>query len=200
MMSHSGLRVRSLASPVSTAATATKQATHAHNHYNRLPQLHTRARSSVVEAQPSLEREPQLLLLPVSPAVDMVEPEAMLESYSALHWRKPSAQSLLLQSARPSLTTEKGRFDVQLNEPPKPPGRDKHQDFYANVGDAIRTLREDIPLLFVKELNCTLPLCLMCNFCVTELSFTPCCALAHVQGRFTVMTSSSATQTSVSRA
>lgn len=62
---------------------------------------------------------------------------------------------------------------VQLNEPPpRPPpqlqqgggdsssgpggsGRDPdQQDFFANVGDAIRTLREDYPLLFVKDLNC----------------------------------------------
>lgn len=61
---------------------------------------------------------------------------------------------------------------VQLNEPPpRPPpqlqqgggdsssgpggsGRDPdQQDFFANVGDAIRTLREDYPLLFVKDLN-----------------------------------------------
>ena len=27
-------------------------------------------------------------------------------------------------------------------------------DYFANVGDAIRTLREDIPKLFDKDLNC----------------------------------------------
>ena len=30
----------------------------------------------------------------------------------------------------------------------------KGPDFYANLGQAIRTLREDIPLLFQKDLNC----------------------------------------------
>lgn len=33
------------------------------------------------------------------------------------------------------------------------PGGEKSPDYYANVGDAIRTLREDIPLLFERELN-----------------------------------------------
>lgn len=61
-------------------------------------------------------------------------------------------------------------LQVQLNERPPPQlqqgsgegggmpggsGRDPdQQDFFANVGDAIRTLREDYPLLFVKDLNC----------------------------------------------
>ncbi|MEW5298602.1 MAG: hypothetical protein WDW36_001706 [Sanguina aurantia] len=31
--------------------------------------------------------------------------------------------------------------------------QERQPDFYANVGDAIRTLREDIPLLFAKDLN-----------------------------------------------
>ena len=46
-------------------------------------------------------------------------------------------------------------FHIQVNEPPAPPGKQKHPDYYANVGDAIRTLREDIPQLFVKDLTCT---------------------------------------------
>jgi hypothetical protein len=35
--------------------------------------------------------------------------------------------------------------------------RNKEQrsdDYFANVGDAIRSLREDIPLLFQRDLNC----------------------------------------------
>ncbi|KAK9805511.1 hypothetical protein WJX72_002363 [[Myrmecia] bisecta] len=48
---------------------------------------------------------------------------------------------------------------VQLNEPPKtrpkkpPNDNGKEDDFYANVGDAIRTLRSEIPLLFVQDLT-----------------------------------------------
>lgn len=33
------------------------------------------------------------------------------------------------------------------------PQNDKNDDYYANMGDALRTLREDIPQLFRKELN-----------------------------------------------
>lgn len=35
-----------------------------------------------------------------------------------------------------------------------PDQRERSPDYYANVGDAIRTLREDIPQLFDRELNC----------------------------------------------
>lgn len=53
------------------------------------------------------------------------------------------------------LWREEGMFAVQLNEPPAPPGQ-KHPDYYANVGTAIRTLRDDIPHLFYKDLDCEL--------------------------------------------
>eukprot|EP00889_Picochlorum_renovo_P007010 jgi/Picre1/34040/NNA_001517.t1 len=33
------------------------------------------------------------------------------------------------------------------------PQEDKEEDYYANMGDAIRTLREDIPQLFRKVLT-----------------------------------------------
>ena len=74
-----------------------------------------------------------------------------------------------------------GGLSVQLNEPPPRPAVDEatqlgqeqageagssssggspgddpggEKEFFANVGDAIRTLREDYPLLLVKDLNC----------------------------------------------
>ena len=49
---------------------------------------------------------------------------------------------------------------VQLKSaPPKNPksdgpGGQKNGDFYANVGNAIRTLRQEIPLLFQEEFTC----------------------------------------------
>lgn len=46
--------------------------------------------------------------------------------------------------------------DKPKTTPPKGPG-EKSSDYYANVGDAIRTLREDIPLLFRQDLNCESP-------------------------------------------
>lgn len=48
---------------------------------------------------------------------------------------------------------ESTTFLVKVDEPPAPPGKQKHPDYYANVGDAIRTLREDLPQLFYKDLN-----------------------------------------------
>jgi hypothetical protein len=58
----------------------------------------------------------------------------------------------------------RGLFLVSVDDKPRtslpPPqkgsggGGDKSPDYYANVGDAIRTLREDIPLLFKQDLNC----------------------------------------------
>jgi hypothetical protein len=42
---------------------------------------------------------------------------------------------------------------VSLEEKP-PAFKERTPDFYANVGDAIRTLRDDVPLLFERELNC----------------------------------------------
>lgn len=47
-------------------------------------------------------------------------------------------------------------FTVQLSGPPGPPkSKDKKEDFYANVGDAIRTLREDVPTCLKDDINCT---------------------------------------------
>jgi hypothetical protein len=44
---------------------------------------------------------------------------------------------------------------VQLDDPAtKQQARQKHDDYYANVGDAIRTLREETPTLFQKDLTC----------------------------------------------
>jgi hypothetical protein len=42
---------------------------------------------------------------------------------------------------------------VSLEEKPSI-HKERSPDFYANVGDAIRTLRDDIPLLFERDLNC----------------------------------------------
>lgn len=46
---------------------------------------------------------------------------------------------------------------VSTDDKPKAPSsdsREKSPDYYANLGDVIRTLREDIPELFQRELNC----------------------------------------------
>jgi hypothetical protein len=45
-------------------------------------------------------------------------------------------------------------FLVSVDEKPPTKNQEKCPDYYANVGDAIRTLREDVPALFERELNC----------------------------------------------
>lgn len=44
-------------------------------------------------------------------------------------------------------------FLVSVDEKPPTKNQEKCPDYYANVGDAIRTLRDDVPALFERELN-----------------------------------------------
>ena len=62
---------------------------------------------------------------------------------------QPTVSAVQLDE-RPRLHTEPGPNGGGRKRP------DKDPDFYANVGSAVRTLREDIPLLFQKDLNCAL--------------------------------------------
>lgn len=41
----------------------------------------------------------------------------------------------------------------QINQAPLGDQKQQHDDFYVNIGLAVRTLREDMPLLFAKDLN-----------------------------------------------
>lgn len=50
--------------------------------------------------------------------------------------------------------TKSAEFSAKHSSPD--PEEDKEEDYYANMGDAIRTLREDIPQLFRKEFDCML--------------------------------------------
>jgi hypothetical protein len=66
-----------------------------------------------------------------------------------------AASAARASSVRLASPAERCTFEVQLhNEPPQQKDKQKRADYYANVGDAIRALRDDIPLLFSKELNC----------------------------------------------
>jgi hypothetical protein len=70
--------------------------------------------------------------------------------------------SPVLSNAQDSISEQlwsNGLFLVSVDDKPKttPPTKgsgEKSPDYYANVGDAIRTLREDIPRLFEQDLNC----------------------------------------------
>ncbi|GFR46738.1 hypothetical protein Agub_g8361, partial [Astrephomene gubernaculifera] len=47
-----------------------------------------------------------------------------------------------------------GAFLLSVNDrPQRARNQDRSEDYFANVGDAIRCLREDVPLLFQRELN-----------------------------------------------
>ncbi len=124
-------------------------------------------------------------------------------------WALQGAGATLLVDPREAWPTSSAAaadgdcLQVQLNEPPpRPPpqlqqgsgdgsggpgggGRDPdQQDFFANVGDAIRTLREDYPLLFVKDLNCEWGgLQLSLAACTLFVSACPCCCFERSAGR-----------------
>lgn len=71
------------------------------------------------------------------------------------HQQKPNSHSHYLSPlSLTSLQTPPPLQGVsQVNTPPG--AQDKHQkdDFYVNIGLAVRTLREDLPLLFTRDLN-----------------------------------------------
>ena len=46
------------------------------------------------------------------------------------------------------------RLDDPLESVKEKEERRRLQDYYANVGDAIRTLRDEIPRLFAQDLTC----------------------------------------------
>lgn len=69
---------------------------------------------------------------------------------------------LLQEIARRGVSLEQaGLLPVQLCESPPeqsklkdPDSKHKQEEYYANVGDAIRTLREETPFLFQQDLTC----------------------------------------------
>jgi hypothetical protein len=100
--------------------------------------------------QPLSEVNPELVVsreLPVDEPCTTESARAALERMYALNlWGSLASANLAAYV-----------FSVDLQQKPKEsPSRydEKSPDYYANVGDAIRTLREDIPLLFAKDLNC----------------------------------------------
>lgn len=76
--------------------------------------------------------------------------------HQTLSSSKPISQcSLFFTSSSPSLQTSTARV-AQVNTPLATQDKqNQHQkdDFYLNLGLAVRTLREDMPLIFVKDLN-----------------------------------------------
>lgn len=110
----------------------------------------------LVEREPETQQEPVAVCLP--PLVGAPMAAAGLRRAAALARQQPQLRPLHHRGGGPAQPTsllqfrEQSVFSLQVDEPPQR-NQQKHQDYYANVGDAIRTLREDIPLLFVKDLN-----------------------------------------------
>lgn len=69
-----------------------------------------------------------------------------------------------------------GVLQVQVGGKPEPPKQrhERHDDFYANVGTAIRTLREDVPVLFVRDMDCALR-CLSAACATSQKNVCCCC-------------------------
>ncbi|KAK1387926.1 Cysteine synthase [Heracleum sosnowskyi] len=96
-------------------------------------------------------------LSPPSPALLQHKDKSSSSSTCTFHPQTPLISSPL------TLTTKPISSLTKLDSPPNrvaqinqtPPGGQKHQhdDFYVNLGLAVRTLREDMPLLFTKDLN-----------------------------------------------
>lgn len=61
--------------------------------------------------------------------------------------------SLSLSSSLPSLQTPLPEKGAQVSSAQDAQDKQPKDDFYVNLGLAVRTLREDLPLIFTKELN-----------------------------------------------
>lgn len=81
-----------------------------------------------------------------------------LERIYRLNETETGRQQQRLPAAPGLESLEVGSFAVMAPETPPKPNNNDH-DYYANVGDAIRTLREEVPLLFVKDLTCEWRVC-----------------------------------------
>ena len=99
--------------------------------------------------------------------VDWQHLEAMLDSsnqyplsaYSP--WRAGLPDALQSSTLQQLLRPVGGLLHLAVQLEERPPAvqnedeeRRKRQNYYANVGDAVRTLREEIPLLFQRDLTC----------------------------------------------
>lgn len=75
--------------------------------------------------------------------------------HQTLSSSKPISQYSLFFSSSPSVQTFTAQV-AQVNSPLATQDKqNQHQkdEFYLNLGVAVRTLREDMPLIFVKDLN-----------------------------------------------
>ena len=111
---------------------------------------------------------------PTGTCVDLPEPGSRVPSCEVrkqleqlYHLEQPQSSAwyssaLLQEIARRGVRLEKAGFvPVQLCEPPPessqlkdPDSKKQQQEYYANLGDAIRVLRDETPYLFQQDLTC----------------------------------------------
>lgn len=100
--------------------------------------------------------------VPRNPSCDIrkqLEQLYQLEHPQPLLWY---SSSLLQEVAKRGVSIDQeGLLPVQLCESPPessklkdPDSKQQREDYYANVGDAIRTLRDETPFLFQQDLTC----------------------------------------------
>ena len=129
-----------------------------------------------VPAHPSFLISPEPLWVPTTGASGLADDPLVQHLWSQTLGDQIPTGELARLAYAPLMMHFEGttRFKVQVDEPPAPPGSQKSPDYYANVGDAIRTLRDDIPSLFEKDLNCKF------DFILNKLSiFTVVCYFWH---------------------
>ena len=78
--------------------------------------------------------------------------------FSTTSWRRLTENGSLSQSLLPIQVDKRPSLPNQ-QQSPRLPGKDPKQreDFYANIGEAIRTLKAEIPRLFQEDLTCESP-------------------------------------------
>ena len=95
-------------------------------------------------------------LLPnLSPSLLQIQSSKSKEKpiHQSLPHTKPNTPPLSLPFSLSTLQTPLAEKGAQLNSPRDAKDKQPKDDFYVNLGLAVRTLREDLPLIFTKELN-----------------------------------------------
>lgn len=82
-------------------------------------------------------------------ACQQLAPQLLSSSSVEFAQRQPSVQMAVMQKEKEREQNESPSSKLEAAE-----AKLKQQDYYANVGDAIRTLREEVPLLFIVPLSC----------------------------------------------
>ncbi|KAJ4838434.1 hypothetical protein Tsubulata_050370 [Turnera subulata] len=109
---------------------------------------------------------PSLLINSKSSSKEREKPTLLQPTQSSSHYQTASIVAAAAPATTTTTTTTKKPTSTgtSLSPPPQggqlktsPSAQDKQQhpkdDFYVNLGLAVRTLREDLPLLFTKDLN-----------------------------------------------